>query len=767
MDAATWLATLFAHAEGLVELRACPNARDSGRAASIFTRDADEVTEFAAFWAGKPYGVYFGCGTRRQRRGTAADVLWLPALWADIDGGKPLDTLLACYCPPSYVVDSGHGLHPWWLLDEPADPGDDFVDLLRGLRRIFAGDPAVCDLARIMRLPGTTNTKQGDSLPVRVIHSSERRYSFNDLQDWVAWQHELVGEVANPFQAAAEKLGVGKLVTIEDLAPGRIHDTQLRVSARMVTSGRPEDEIVAILLEATRLAAGQEGQHWDWRKEEHGLRQMIRTAQQKFVPVIDLGEERKKRTKPAEPEKHVIVRVGRLALESWGQPMITVKGELWTYRCGIWHQFDDVWKHELQAVIQGACDALAVNPGTSTLNGAYRWLLERPSLIRRDVAWNNQRLVVGANATLMIDTGEVVPHDPEHYATRNLGYAIDLVATCPLWERFLTDNLDAGCIATLQEWFGAALVRGKPRDLNKGLFVHGPGHTGKTCVTEVLKPFLGGNTGAPAASSLEDKFGLQELLGKDGWIADDSVGMTDPLHAERYKVVVTGEWVSVPRKNKGAAEHSFDIPVMMTMNSLPKIKDVSKAVYNRTLVLPMKREWPEGMDKDETIGRIVARTELSGVLNWSLPGWYRLRERCKFDPPPVMLVAAREFRDQNDYWDAFADLCLKVAPGGYVKSVDLHRIFNAWSKTEHGSRHDISTKLLTKMVESGAIKAKKHRMTAGFVWLWVHFTEPALAFQQHEFGKSDPVLSDLNKIMDPTMSSDSDHQIPPSKASKF
>ena len=85
------------------------------------------------------------------------------------------------------------------------------------------------------------------------------------------------------------------------------------------------------------------------------------------------------------------------------------------------------------------------------------------------------------------DTAVTKPQDaaaapsgsPDHYATRGVGCAIVPGAECPIWEEFLRRSLPAGTAETLQEWFGAGLIRGKIRALRKGL---------------ISAPLLGGNT---------------------------------------------------------------------------------------------------------------------------------------------------------------------------------------------------------------------------------------------------------------------------------
>jgi P4 family phage/plasmid primase-like protien len=746
-----------------VELRACPNVRGEGRVAAVFTRDPDEVASFVAAWSGKPYGVYFGAGTRVRERGTAEDVGELPALWVDldkVDKAHALEVLKGCYCPPTFIVDSGRGLHAWWMLDEAAEPSPDFVDLLRGLRRIFAGDPAVCDIARIMRLPGTENSKYDAPLPVSVIHSSDRRYSLSDLKDWASWQGELIGEQVNPFLAAADRLGMRSAVSLEDIAPGKIHEVQLRVSASMVSAGRPEDEIVAELLTATKLAAGEEGLRWNWKKEESGLREMVRGAQKKFAQpeVISLNQHRQKTANggddapetPASPKTPAIVRAAKVAREAWGRPLITVRGELWTYEGGIWHQFDSEWEHRLRVCIQGSVEALRMDPTSKILGGAYRWLHERPDFVRHGVVWDVAGVVVGENGALHIESGEVAAHTPEHYATRRVACRIDRTATCPTWMRFLAEALPDGAALTLQEWFGAALVRGKVRELAKGLIVYGPSRTGKTQITEVVRALLGGNTCGLRVRAMSERFGMQPLVTCSGWIADDAVGLREEMDAEAYKVIVTGESVSVERKNKTNVEVAFDLPVLLTMNNYPIVRDDSDAVYNRSLVLPMTRQWSE--EEAQPVARQVVATELSGVLNWALEGWQRLKQRGRYDPPEVMVAAGKEFKGQNNPMEEFVELCLEQSPMTYIMRNDLLRIFNNWLKLELQSRHGWSGKAVgLALSKNTAVKALGDKVHRGRVWCGVRFTQAALAFEDKEFGQAEPSLDNMNHPFTPDL----------------
>ena len=207
--------------------------------------------------------------------------------------------------PPSKVIHSGHGLHAYWLFDEPvpATPKNTalYEELLRSLAAKFAGDPACCEAARLMRLPGSHNSKNGDEILVKTIadRGEACRYSPEELQDWAdsfpasvlhrksakANGETINGASIDPFAQYATEAVItpidvqGRLaeMTFHGAGETSIHQTQVSVSAALLNQGAPLDEIVATLLDATRRAAGATGASWNWKQEERELRKMCAT----------------------------------------------------------------------------------------------------------------------------------------------------------------------------------------------------------------------------------------------------------------------------------------------------------------------------------------------------------------------------------------------------------------------------------------------------------------------------------------------------------
>lgn len=93
------------------------------------------------------------------------------AVFVDLDGA-PLDPVLANGKPPHIVVESSPGKwHAYWRV--AALPLGDFEPVQRALAAQFSGDPKVCDLPRVMRLPGFMHRKS-EPFVSRIIETNAR-----------------------------------------------------------------------------------------------------------------------------------------------------------------------------------------------------------------------------------------------------------------------------------------------------------------------------------------------------------------------------------------------------------------------------------------------------------------------------------------------------------------------------------------------------------------------------------------------------------------
>jgi hypothetical protein len=86
-----------------------------------------------------------------------ANVVRVRRAFVDLDGA-PLEPVLAAFTSPHVVVESSPGKwHAYYLIENCSL--QEFGPVQRALAARFGGDPSVCDLARVMRLPGFWHQK--------------------------------------------------------------------------------------------------------------------------------------------------------------------------------------------------------------------------------------------------------------------------------------------------------------------------------------------------------------------------------------------------------------------------------------------------------------------------------------------------------------------------------------------------------------------------------------------------------------------------------
>lgn len=131
------------------------------------------------------FDVYYGLATYKQKGNrTQTNVEAIKAFFLDLDAkdfGSKKDAvtgltefLQATGLPkPHALVDSGRGVHVYWLLQEAVNAAE-WMPVAQKLKQLckqqgFKADPAVtADAARVLRIPGTFNHKETPPLPCKL-----------------------------------------------------------------------------------------------------------------------------------------------------------------------------------------------------------------------------------------------------------------------------------------------------------------------------------------------------------------------------------------------------------------------------------------------------------------------------------------------------------------------------------------------------------------------------------------------------------------------
>jgi P4 family phage/plasmid primase-like protien len=642
----------------------------------IATRLPDQIERFLRKWDRPGRAAYFCTATIQPSKTRSKDTLAeLNGLHADIDFRSVLASpeeveqkLGQLRLLPTAVVNSGNGLHCYWLFREALPATSDTISYIENLLRLLAdhvgGDPACCEASRLLRLPGSHNSKGGAWTEVAIVADRPARYDPDELEEWLTEVSPFIhrkpkenGDApdteVNPWLTVAARFGIKPPIDVEQrlaamqfqgAGDAAIHPTQLAVSASLLTHGSGIDEVVTTLLDATRAAAGQFGERWNWQREEHAVRKMCEswlakhpefheqqaeqsaeqpaeesdqqqdgrrqeqqqdratgtagTARERVIDLAQARAKKKQKTGAAGAQADVIAALAAGTIEAvrqQGRDLLLAGGDLHIYEGGIWRVAQPHDEQNLKVGLQTGARTLGKAAKMGLLSAAWKLLCEHPDLYRRDVAWDRCGIVAVANGVLDLRSRAFSDWRADLYLRHKRDVAYVAGAECPRFIDFLLsmfgdrgEDERAETVALLQEFTGACLaVPLLHREQRRALFLVGPSYTGKTEFANMIARLVGEPIATTSVAALGERFGLAPFHDARAWVRDDAINPGDHLDPQRFKLIVTGEPIDIDRKHCAATRGvRLAIPVVLTANTLPRARDFSDAIFNRCLVVP-------------------------------------------------------------------------------------------------------------------------------------------------------------------------------------
>jgi P4 family phage/plasmid primase-like protien len=765
-----FLKALFAHTTNPIYVCSFPNDRDDEKQVGerhIITRMPGQITSFVEKWNKPGRGLFFCVGTvktgaeRRAKENIAETI----GLHADIDfknvEGTPdrveaLRQLKRLKYQPSVVVFSGGGLHCYWLFKEPLATQENIERIEMALRQfadVVAGDLAVCEVARVLRVPGSYNTKNGAWTEVEVIYlDGNRRYELDDLEEWLSEaspvmlrkkrEHAIPAGESDFFAEYARQHGIKAPIDVESRLAAMmfmggedssIHQTQLAVSAALLNKGVPVDEVVAILMDATRRAAGEYSARWNWPREERKIRGMCATWLKKHPP-----EERESKPAPKaelrsieggvmrsvppqqdqeqqqeascgaqvipmpapksaiakKSEQHITLGQAVLAhMRAQDEQLIRTKDGFWFFSRGVWDmRVDDDW---LKVRIEQACVGLGFRSVTKLISETCNWIKRRPELWRDDeIPWDQHGKIPTRSGLIDPHTGKLEPARPDHFCTWRVEVDYDPAAACKWWETMIADIFgdrdpteQAALVRVVQEVLGAALIDKKPRALSKALVFWGISNQGKSGLLEVFSGLFGSQVISAPLGSTEATHGLMPFTRRLPWVLHEAFG--GQWHfSSNVKAIITHEPVMINVKNGPMLSAVIRAPIFWATNHQPQFREATKAIVNRMIVIECSRVFIEGKPigvAAEAQRRGLAKpsdliiaSELPGLLNWAIAGLKRALQRGSIDTTVSIQETAEMIRRDSNLVAGFLDECIGYDPMARIRVADFCLAHSAW-----------------------------------------------------------------------------------------
>lgn len=313
------------------------------------------------------------------------------------------------------------------------------------------------------------------------------------------------------------------------------------------------------------------------------------------------------------------------------------------------------------------------------------------------IVWSKEELPAPAshkitltNGTWNTDTQTLEAHSPKNNHNSGMAFDYDASATCPLWLAtldgvFVHDKDKDLKIKFLQEWFGYLLT---PSTKYQVMFwLYGGGANGKSVITRMAREVLGAdNVSSIPLAQLGARFIGAELLGKLANIVDE-IATNGLMQEDELKKIVSGDPITVERKNKDPFVFSPTARIFAATNTLPPSKDSTHGLDRRLIVMPCNRTFrPEEMDRD-LVDKLIA--ELPGIFVWALEGHARLKAQDKFTAVPSCIAAMEDFKVCRNSVSLFKRDCLELpaladvdsglsGKAFRVPSQELYRLYKAY-----------------------------------------------------------------------------------------
>lgn len=715
----------------------------------------------AWFTAGQPgplpaaANVYFGVHPSKERRGSnqravisgiaAANCLYAEFDAKDFEGdkGMALDHINSLPLPPSVLVDSGGGYHAYWLLAEPialANEAD--RERIRKLQaawvELVKGDPGAKDLARMLRVPGTLNTKYDPPRPVTVQYADfDMPYRLSELEaairaagqniDPKPAKSEPILQHRTPGDAADYWLGRA----LDQAAPGNRDHTGFWLGCQLRDSGVSEAEAKALPYpervpkssdpytrrEYERSIASAYSQpardpakgNGRYTAPAAGLSALPGLPEQKQPLTLQAIAEAESHNEAGDADLFAIMFSGSVCYDHAARAWHVWYGHYWQedQTASI---YGYVTKKLAAAYMRGAGDALEedakdlaarLSKRANQLQAKKRadnviaLSAAHPDIAITGEEWDSDPWRLGVeNGVINLRTGEFRPGRPGDYLRAHAPTAWQGLDTpAPRFERFIGEifNHDQPKADFIQRLLGYGLT-GLTREHVLPVFYGPLGRNGKSTLLETLGHVLGPDLATSTqADAIMDISGhgdgprpfVYALRGKRlVWASESNEGRR--LNSGLVKQLTGGDRLNVRTLHSKPVEFEPSHLLLLITNHRPHIPADDDAIWDRVFLVPFTMRFvdrpskPNELKADKAL-KDTLRAEAPGILAWLVRGCLAW-QREGLQAPDSVRAATEEYRADEDTLARFIAECCVLSPGAKVRGGALYEAYENWTQ---------------------------------------------------------------------------------------
>lgn len=664
---------LFDETEGFIEIRTIRNTnkvRQEYYPTGEIEQLSSGIIENELLYS-KDANAYFGVCPREKREGKEKNINQMNCLWVDIDcanekgRGQKLNSLEEFDRPPSMIIDSGHGFHGYWLFDKPHEVKNE-EDLLRlkgyvkGLAQALGGDSAF-DLSRVLRIPGTQNTKDPfNPLPVTVLKMNpNRKYKLTDFQKfWVQAEKSSIytditlDEIPDRYWTLLEKdskLRATWKGERNDLKDGSRSGHDMALASLLMPYGFSNSQIAAIM-RASPSGKGKEA------KKQYLARTIgnARMSWQKSKRIVSLAAEGSKKGKDAPPSR-IKFNPRPYSKEILANHALKYDHHkrFWVYNenTRIWESEARLWLNSmLRKRILGEKDYKRYCVAEIMAD------LEGLSYTDEEIEEPEAHLIPFKNKIYDLENDEFLDYSPDYFFINKLAVKVNNESTeCPTIDRIFEELVEPDDVITLYEILAYALYRSYL--YHKMFILYGSGANGKTAYIKILRRCIGSkNMSLVGVNDLQyNRFASSQLFGKFLNVSGE-MDYKILRNTSKLKQCCGEDLIYCERKFREPFPFVNYAKMVFLTNQVPLTADRTSAFYRRIFLLEFPSKFILGENADPMLVKRIPEEEFEGLVWKCLRHLRRLRDSgFIFTNHSTIENVTKRYEDLSDPLNKFLD----------------------------------------------------------------------------------------------------------------
>jgi P4 family phage/plasmid primase-like protien len=690
----------------------------------------------------------------------------LNGFFVDIDGRKDWGEIegIIAKLEPTFVLETFHGYHLHWLLDEPIYKNEvtkeEWEEAMARWERLeqdivdnLKGDNNAKDIPRILRVPNSyywekgsgEKYKEGTKGVFQIIGKHKNiacRYSMDTLEEAfppvkreLSFSETPLGERTKKFADAERKDFFNRVNAEYPLTERDSFKKLISALPETLPNGAGRNNALLVTASLMKQAGWTQAkvlehlQKTGWHgleMERGGWNEIQNTVSSAFARGYTFGFKNEIIAHNMTPEEQGKIQDAFASAVKQRKELDKIRfadyekelllrypflrrneiGTLYEYQDGVYTPVNDL---DLRSKIFRSLDEdMLVNYKTNkNVSDKISCLLS--ILPKLNITEDDGKIINVQNGLLNIYTKELLPHTPNFVSLIQYPVVYDPEAKCPNWEQCVDDWMKGPeqevKTRLVKQFCGYTLSSSMLFD--RALFMVGDGGNGKSTFIDTIAKVIGDKaTSHIDLDGLYGQFGMAGLVGKRLNIIEEVRG--NYYESNKLKKLISGETVTIDMKYKEQFTFKPQAKFVFAVNEMPRVDDVSTATERRICAVTFLNNYRKNPNPQLRAKAGGLGDELSGILNWMIEGAIDLKANGNFVVTEEQTRMLAEYREENSSVEGFIKECIVLAPEESIETPDLYLEYKKWCQSDGGRKTKAK---ITFTKEMKAYGAKDDRFT--------------------------------------------------------